>query len=170
EVSIAVIGGIFGLDAARSVVFTQFLYGAILFLVMTGCFYAMTKRFWWSLVGVSIYLFAGFLFSGPWVVFDLFKVPTGGFEFLTFVRPVSPLVSAPLFYGSLWGFIVWIRTRSRKGLVVAGALMACAFYSYVYAWSLLGAFYAMIGIGYVVKRDWNRVKDLAWLAGGLFVV
>ncbi len=169
EITIATIGGIFGLDGARSLLLSQFLFGALVFSVMVGCFDAMTKRFWWSFVGVAIYLFAGFLFSGPWTIFQLLKPPTVGFEFLTFARPINPQISGILFYGALWGFIAWVRMKSKKGLMAAGMLTALSFYAYVYAWSLLGAFYAIVFGVYLVRRDVQRLKSLGWFAGALLI-
>lgn len=169
ETLIAAMGSFFGLDAPRALILSEFLFGALVFGVLVGCFCVITNRFWWPLIGVSAYLFAGAFFSGPLYALGILFHPSGGLEFLQFSRPINPQISATLFFGALWGFIHWIRTRSRKGLAAACVLTGIAFYTYVYAWSLLGAFYAIITLSYALRKDKSRLKELAWFAGGLIL-
>jgi hypothetical protein len=138
---IAQLGSLFGLDAARSMILGQWLFGMAVFAVMVGCFYEITRRYWWSLIGVAVFLCAGFLSFGPFFLTSLFNGTAGHLEFLTFARPINPQWSATLFFGGLWLTSVWMRSRSRYALLGVGLLTVAAFYSYIYVWTLLGAIY-----------------------------
>ncbi|HWQ99454.1 MAG TPA: hypothetical protein VN397_01245 [Candidatus Methylomirabilis sp.] len=169
EIVIASLGSFLGIDAARAYLVAQFLFGAMVFAVMVGCFLALTGRYWWSLFGVAAYAFAGFMYSGPTTLWKIIAGTQGTLEFLTFTRTVNPGWSATLFFGALWAFSVWLRSRSRKALMVTWILTVLSFYSYIYVWTLLGTIYAVIGLREVSLKHWVRVKELAALAFGLVI-
>ncbi len=169
EWMITVLAWPFRLDAPRALLLSQFLFGVGVFVALLGCLFAMTRRYWWSLIGVSILLFAGFLFSGPLLPLQLLNGTATSLEFLPFSRPVNPQWSGILFFGSLWGFVTWMRSSARLPLVLASVLLAASFYSYIYVWSFLGVLYALVGIVSVWQRRVDRVRPLFWAAIGVTV-
>jgi hypothetical protein len=163
------LGRVVGFNAPQSLALSQFVLGALLCAIMIGCFTALTGRFWWALVGVSAYVFAGYMYSGPWMLWRLLTNTQGTLEFLTFARPINPQWSATLFFGALWAFTHWHQSRSRLALAIAGVLTILSYYSYIYVWTLLGMIYLVVGVKDLVQREYARVKELLMLAALLLI-
>ena len=167
EFTIAVIGKIFGLDAARAVLLSRFLFGAALWFVMAGLFTAMSGRWSASLLATAAVMFAGPVFSGPWIVTQLLQGTAGAIEFLPFSRPVNPEWSLTLFFAALWTFTVWSKTSSRRALAAAGLFTVAAYYSYIYVWTVLLVVYGVYGIRALIRRDGSRTRQLLILGSAL---
>lgn len=163
EFTIAVIGKAFGLDAARAVLLSRFLFGAALWFVMAGFLTAMSRRWAASLLATAAVMLAGPVFSGPWIVTQLLQGTAGAIEFLPFSRPINPEWSLTLFFAALWAFTVWNKTSSRRALACAGAFTIAAVYSYIYVWTVLGVVYAAFGIRALIRRDWKQTRHLLFL-------
>ena len=150
----------FGLDAPRALTLSHMVFGTAACAVMIGFFYTFSRRFWWALLSVSVWMFAGFVFSGPSMLMRIVLGTQGAISFLSFARPISPEWSALLFFGALWGFVAWIRNGSRRALVLAAVATILSVYSYLYVWTLLGPLFVIAFVRYALRRDSRRLIEL----------
>lgn len=163
ELVIATVGRLAWVDAARALLLSKFMLGAILWYVMAGFFTALSRRWDASFLAVAALTFAGPMFSGPWAASQLIQGTAGQLEFLPFSRPVNPQWSGLLFFGALWALLVWSRTKSLRSLVLTGVITVASVYSYVYTWTMLGVIYVIHGIYALLRRNRRSIAHVALL-------
>lgn len=164
------LGILLGLDAARTVVFSKFFFGALLFVFMTLFCLRLSGRKWWSLLAVSAVLLAGFVFSDPTLLPRVLRGVFTDAQFLRFSRLTNPQFSSTLFFAALFFLIGWARTGSRRDLIITGVLTGLSFYAYPYTWTYLGAMLLVLLIMYAWQRERLRVYQLLILAAITAVV
>lgn len=155
----AFIARMLGVDPVMVFIWWKAVCAFVLFLVMTGCFGALSGRRTESLIAVTILLFAGALLGAPW---DLPKYIAGSsfFEPLRFARPINPLWTCSWFFGAIWFLARWTLRRSARMLVGVVLCTTVLVYSYVYAWTYLAAVFGFLGLWMLWKRDYMRVGGL----------
>lgn len=136
----------------------------VLFWMMAGCMRALTGRPWESLIAVSALLFAGALLGAPW---DIVRYIVGTNDFmepLRYSRPINPLWTDCWFFAAVWLLALWTK-RCSSSLIIAVALVTVVMvYSYVYAWTYIGASLLFLSLWHLKNRDWLRIRDLTLYA------
>ncbi len=149
-----------GLHPVTVFVWSKGLLAAALFLVVTMFFVQLTGFPYRSLIGVSALFFAGAALGAPWDVPRFIVDPSFSFDFLRFARPINPQWPCLWFFLTLILLTNWVRTRSERSLFFAAVCCALLLYSYVYAWTFLGAVLSVLLCWYCFLKDWKRVFAL----------
>lgn len=136
----------------------------VLFLTMTGCMRALTERRWESLMAVTVLLFAGALLGAPWDIGTYLFGSADFIEPLRYVRPINPLWTVCWFFAAVWLLALWTKRRSLRSMIAAALVTVVLVYSYVYAWTYVGAALLFLSLWSLRKRDWLRIRDLAFFA------
>ncbi len=159
---IATISRILHLDPVSGFVFCKGLFAFLLTIAMVGAFASISGMPWLSLVAVSVLLFANALLNAPW---DLFAILRGELSpgFLRFSRPINPQWPVFLFFTTLWILSSWIQDRRLWKIVAVACTTLLMLYSYVYAWTYMGATLALLLVYFAVRRDRVRLYDLMLL-------
>ncbi|MBV9597054.1 MAG: hypothetical protein JOZ87_09320 [Chloroflexi bacterium] len=140
----------------RAFILADFVLPPVALLIVYALLFDITRRRALALVGSLTVLLVSF---GPRNLFSPILQPTGYdpggiIQPLEFSRDVHPEVSFTLLVASLW--LLWRTLRTNRPLlaVVAGALGALLFYTYLYYWPVwLGACLALL----LFDRDRRRV-------------
>lgn len=164
------IGVMLGLSIGHTVLFSKFLFGALLFASVTLFAARLFGRPWAALLGVTAALFALFLFSSVSTVLSVLSVEPIANSVARFSRLTNPQVSIIPFFLALWFFMGWRSTRRTAPLVWAGVLTGLSFYAYMYTWTYLGSVFAVLTITAVIRRDWRELKAMALLLSVILLV
>lgn len=170
EISMAVVGMLFGVKAPQAVVLSKAYLSFILVFLMVGFFAALTGRPWESLLAVSALLFVQPLLGAPWDLAKWLFDTAEMYPPLRYSRPVSPLWHAPWTFGALWLIASWIRGRCTYKMILGGVCTAVLLYSYIFAWTFIGSVMTMLLIFYIYKRDKKRVRDMFLFALVFFLL
>ncbi len=162
EWTIATISRILQLDPVFGFVFCKGLFAFLLTIVMVGAFASMTSIPWLSLVAVSVLLFANALLNAPW---DLPAIFHGDLSpgYLRFSRPINPQWPVFLFFTTLWILSSWMKDRRLWKVFAMTSTTLLMLYSYVYAWTYMGAAMSILLVYFAVRRDRVRLYDLMLL-------
>lgn len=160
EAVIVFTGRVFGFEPLTSFILSKFIFGMLLTIVLFGFWTSVIKKPWMNLIVIATVLFANAALSAPWDIFRFIETGIFSNDFLRFSRPINPQWSATWFFFTLWILSLWMQDRSSWKAVLIGICAGIMLFSYVYAWTYLGAVLALLLLWYAYKKQWKRVTDI----------
>ncbi|MBP6945480.1 hypothetical protein KBD61_01655 [Patescibacteria group bacterium] len=145
EISVAVLGKILGLSAVQALFLSQIVYGAGLFIMLVACFSVLVPRREAALMGAVLVCFGGFLpHDWRWLI-TLFRgegIPEAGG--LSLGRAIQPQWTVFWTAFGIYLLAKWVKDPRTRYLWGLATVLCVSVYSYVYTWSVLAVFIAIV--------------------------
>ena len=168
EITIAIFGKIFGLDAPRAAVLSKPLSVFIITLLIYVFAWLLSRSRIAALVAAAVPVFGYNLIKFSLVPFtDLLQGSPAGGPFFFFSRLVNPSVSGILLFGALALMFHAIFERERATwwqAALLGTLIGASLYISPFAYSFLGALLFIVWIWALLKSEYARARG-AFFAG-----
>lgn len=166
----------FGVPLMATLTASRFLLPAILSLLVYFLIYRMLgsddkARCITALAGALLVTLGYDLidFRTAWMYLTGAAKPS---SFLIWTRPVHPVTGAILLFAFLnfiWSIVENLQPR-KIHIWGAGAMLAWMFMSYFFSWGLALSVLTMLGVVFVFRRDYLKVRSLVWVfLAGLFL-
>jgi hypothetical protein len=142
--------------------FSKPIFILINFLLWYYLFFLITKKKTLSLFTVSLFMLAGTLFD-PAAWKDILSIITWqstDYEPLVYSRFVNPLLTYPFLLFGLIRLYLFYERKTVADALWLGLAMGIAFYIYFYFWFYLITLAGVLGLYYLLRRDWENVKKV----------
>ncbi len=176
EILVAYLGKMFFLDLNNTILLARFLFAFLVFLVVYGFVFFISKEKLIALAASSAVCLANSLIS-PRGIFALLQGEPPGTTFLTLYRPVQPQVSFLFFFGFLlffWLFFDALIKLNIKKLWIWGAvstlILGLSFYIYPYTWTFLYAFLGVFFLILIFQKKWQDAKRTLYVVFGGIII
>ena len=152
---------ILGLSERVDIVSYYNVLNTLAIFVLVLMIYALALR----LSGDRVLALASALFVvGGYAIIEAKTVFYGNFD--VYGRSLFPFASSIPMFGFLIALHDALLARSRRALLLAGALAGALCYVYFFAWTFAFALLAALGFIYLLSRDWTSLKSVC-IAGGI---
>lgn len=162
---------------SAALIFSDFLFPALIFLLLYVICFEVTQRKTPSLIFATLFIFAPKLaiYIPPITALNLRGVFESFFPFLNpaklhFSEFEEPKITFIFFAMSFYAIVRALRREERRFAIIAGVSFGAMFYTYLYDWV---SFFAALSIAlflFVVIRDWARAKIIVMITGLGFAV
>ena len=162
-------GRFFGLNLINTVLFGNFVFPFLIFLILYALVYSMSK-------GKSLALFSAMVISlapnltDPQSLWRLLSSGQTSDTFLAYSRLISPQIHA-LFFFSFFLFF-WLFLEKRKWLwgILSGIVLGLSFYVYPFIWMFIYVFLGLLILIYFFRKNRFQIKNLFLVMGiGLLI-
>jgi hypothetical protein len=159
-----ILSRITGLLLPETLVLAKFLFPAILFLLV----YA----FAWRLLpsdrpririaassAAALLTVLGYDFLSWREMWEVLRGGDIGLRLSLWTRPVNPILGGIGVFGSL--LLLWeMIERKRWWIAVSAGVLLGGLVFYFFAWGYVLSILVFLGVGFLVQKDWKRVRDL----------
>ena len=167
---------LFNISPINAVIAGRFILPFLLFILvyflikkLTGVFSSASNKI--NAIAGALLVTVGYNlvdFPSLWAVLT----GQGASGFLIWSRPVNPIIGAIFLFSfllCLW--LVITRSPYRKSLLaVASVFLALMIASYFFSWGLAISILAFLSLGYLVKKEYKLVRDLAVIIFGALIL
>lgn len=167
SMTVAYMGKAFGLDINNTFLLSRVLLTFIVFLLIYGFVFLISRDKLAALVGASVFLLADAALSLSGLKQVLHGVPA---NFLPIDFPVNPAMIYALLFGFLISFWLFYQRRDWRFGVLSAILLGLNFYNYFYSWTYLYAFGGLVVLWYLVRRDWKESLRIGSVFAGALLV
>ncbi len=172
----AVLGKSLGLSVADASVAAKFFFPVVVFWLVYGLYFTISKRRLLSLLGAVFVLMSpatsALLDPHTWLpLLQTGVFPVNDAQFLLYARTINPQVSSVIFFAyllALWRLLrAYGKSDNRAAIGIATAtLLGASFYTYIYSFTLLLAITGCLGLYFLVCKEWGRFKLVGAITGG----
>ena len=169
---VAYMGEVFGLDINNTLLLSRLVLPLAVFLLIYAFVFLLSADKLAALSVAALIVFADSVLN----YYDLFRflkgLPQGlsPSNFLELSRPVYSAMTLITFFGFLISFLRFFQTKNWRWGVVATFILGLEFYNYFYTWTYLYAFGAILGLVFLVRKEWPEVKLVAGVYIGALLV
>lgn len=169
EITVNVFARLFRLDVSQMIIFSNFLFPFLLYLVFYFLFLNMSDS---KLIALSsaaaIILLSNFVFFPK--NFSNFFFHPSQITIIPYNRPIHPQVSSVYFYLWLLWFWLWLKLGKGKYLILAGLMFGLLFFIYPFAWMLAVAIQGLLVFYFLLNKNFEKSKSILLSVGiGLIV-
>ena len=169
---VAYMGEIFSLDINDTFLFSRLILPFIAFLLIYAFVFLLSRDKLAALSAASLILLADSVLN----YYDLFRflrgLPKGmsPSNFLELSRPVYSAMTLITFFGFLASFLRFFQTKNWRWGAAAALILGLEFYNYFYTWTYLYAFGAILGLIFLIRKEWSEAKLVAGVFLGALLV
>lgn len=163
-------GKIFSLDINNTLLLSRFILPFVVFLLMYGFVFAISRDKFAALSTAAVLLLAEAALSYFGVSHLLRGISPD--DFLRIARPVNPAMIYIPFFAFLIAFWQFYRKQNWWLGALSAALLGLNFYNYFYSWTFLYAFVGVLFALLLIRKKWREAFGVASVGLGalLFVV
>ena len=169
EFALGKVGSFFHLSIGALLIAMEFLFPALLTLLLYGFIYQLSKSRLAGSLGAGAMLLGNELVrqSNIHDLVSTFLLQGPYREFLAYSRPVNPQVSSIFLFGAVWTcFYLLQHPRSKVAVALAGFAVGALAYIYVYAWAFAFVVLGVVFLYALLSRRWQ----LLCAAGGAILI
>ncbi|MFH0874128.1 MAG: hypothetical protein V1846_04815 [Candidatus Komeilibacteria bacterium] len=165
---------ILGVTAMQIVTIGKFVFPALLFLVLYGLFYLISRSRSLSLVAPATVILASNFILSPGGVLGILRADFSGLNTIVdYSRPINPQMSSLIFFFWLYFFYSWLKSHKNSQYFVAVLFLGLMFYTYIYSWMLAFGLIVLLLLASffpsVTHLSLPR-KKMFWLLGGALII
>lgn len=160
---VAYTGNIFDLDINDTILLSKLVFPFILFLLIYGFVFLLSRSKLAALASSSVLLLADSILSYSGISKLLQGISPD--NFLQIARPVSPVMVYIFLFAFLASFWQFYRKKDWKYGALSAILLGLNFYNYFYTWTYLYAFGSVLILLLIIQRNWKQVLRI----GSVFV-
>ncbi len=152
-------GKFFGLGLINTVLFENFAFPFILFLLLYFLIFSLSRKRGVALISAIVIMTTSNL-TGPQALYDLIinqKVPD---TFLSYSRLISPQIHSLFFFAFF--LIFWFFLERKKWIygISSGIVLGLLFYIYPFAWMFTASFFVFLILIYLFRKNWPGIKNI----------
>jgi len=169
EIIASIPGQIFNISLINTVLFENFLFPLILFLIIYSLVYQLIKKKSVALISSVAVLLTSNL-TNPQAIWNLLINQKVNDMFLAYTRLISPQVHS-LFLFSFFLFF-WIFLKKEKWIYggISSIILGFSFYVYPYTWTFIYAFLSLLIFLFLFRKNWRGIKNIILIMGiGFFI-
>jgi len=168
---------ILGLSLTSTYILTQFLFPALLFFLVYQYMRLLIKEknsstHVLACVSAGILVTLGYDLVDYGTLLHTLQGVTHPTNFLIWARPVNPILGALFLFSFLISLYCFLRdsTRCTYWYVCAVVCLSFMMASYFFAWSYTLCIAGLLGVWYVIKADYERVRRIVGVVGGAILL
>lgn len=170
---IAGFGKLFSLNPVEAVMVTRFIFTTLLAFLIYLFAERLTKNRFVAWTAPAV-IMLGYQMINPSHILKIFNFGkfSGEGTFIDYGRPINPQVGSLLFFAYLLAFWFFLQdsTRAWKKGIASAVLLGLSFYTYLFTWTFIFSLNGFLFLIYAWKKDWVRVKKIAWVSLGAVVL
>jgi hypothetical protein len=172
SIIVAYLGEAFILNINDTILLSRLALSALAFLVIYFFVYLISKDRLASLASASVILLADAIldYSGiPRLWTETWQgIPPS--SFLEIARPVYPLMIFVPFFGFLASFWKYLRQSDWRWGLLSAVILGSSFYNYLYLWTYLYAFGALLVLIYFFQKKREEIKKTFYVLLGALLL
>ncbi|MDO8589681.1 MAG: hypothetical protein Q7R69_00175 [bacterium] len=166
---VAYMGEIFSLDINNTFLLSRFVLSFIVFLLIYGFVFLLSKDKLVALCGAAVNLLADSILSKSGLV-QLFFHGVSYENFLRLSKPVNPAMIYFFLFAFLIAFWLFYRKRKWQYGVISAILLGLNFYNYFYTWTYLYSFGGVLVLLLLIQKKWREAVRISSVFLGAFLV
>jgi len=166
---VAYMGEIFSLDINNTFLLSRFVLSFVVFLLIYGFVFLLSKDKLVALCGATVNLLADSILSRSGFV-QLFFHGVSYENFVRLSKPVNPAMIYFLLFAFLIAFWLFYRKRQWQYGVASAILLGLNFYNYFYTWTYLYAFGGILVLLFLIQKKWREAISISSVFLGAFLV